>query len=463
MLLRMTTLFFLVCSSLFSQNTTTFSFSVSVLDAELGTSIPGASVLDLSTDELIDCGADGFGTFSLPYSPDAVTSLQIAAPGYPDGFRQVRLPSLTSPSQCYPELPWTLCLYLSSTKLYLSPPVGPAGGSRVVMHPTGQLLLEDGGGTRAPDEYLQRIKIVVPPGTLSQQFRVGLTPIATKAAITAFDETIAVHPTQHLAQFRLGLYNLDGTLAASPTFDPPIRIEIGSATYAPWTAMDSSMQLKVKHFDESQFAWDDSGVFDSGYDPETKSTFAELTHFSVFSALNLEPADSLCKWKVFIRPHDCNDPWGIAVEQGAVVNGTGPNSTGEHDMDIDSEHEIDNSGGTTFDAESESALGSFGLKVSVNSRDGSKATISHAVKAKGIKLPEGSDPAYQVEETYTDENGDEQTRMVPGTGNVYLRQLVNHVDFRRYCNGTLHGEPNYIHIVGGFCTDTSGLVPHPGD
>ncbi len=262
---------------------------IAVVDSEQGTPIAGASVLDLGSSRIVETDDEGLATFPDVYPGGARVVLQIVAPSYPQTFREVVLPTPQAGATCSEPSSFIVTLALSADKLYLSPPIGPAGGERTLMHPTGQWLYDDESFTGTPDEYLQRYEIIVPQGALPSQYRIGFTPVLERAFVNAFFDTIAGQEVRPIAQFRITLYDVDGNPVPSPTFDPPIRIEVAAATVEPWTRIEPGMTLGFRHFDPDAMTWDQSGIVNSGIVPGTASAFVEVSHFSEYGLFELEP------------------------------------------------------------------------------------------------------------------------------------------------------------------------------
>lgn len=456
-----------VAPSAVAQQTASIEFSIVTIDAELGTKIVNATIIDLTTNELITTNSGGAATFSQGYLPDIDTTLQISAPGFPETFRLVSLPSIPVGYDCSLSIPYVMTIQLSTEKLYLSPPVGVQGGERVVMHATGQMVYDDDTMTGTPTEYLQRIKITVPAGALTGQFRIGLTPVKTVALNNAYSDTIASGAvTRHLAQFRLGLYDLNGNQVPSPVFASPIRIEISPATFAFWTTMTEAMSVQFRHFDPASYTWDQSGISDSGWDTASKSYYVDVDHFSVYSAVDVEPnSEENCPWNLRVWPHECGFPLGLSVADAFIADGEGPATSAKHNESYTSTDVVTTGDGSEFGATFEAKLAGYGITLGQNAENSTTTTTTKTSSYAGEQIPTGNSPDYQIEVECMDENGVSSTELVPGTGTVYLRQLINHFELQRICvaHGNLHGQKVIAHLASGLCTDRSNLhrVPNP--
>jgi len=425
---------------------------VSVRDAEQGNSLPGASVLDLITDELVVTDSNGLASFSQAYAAGTTTTLQILAPGYPDGFKEVFIPGPLPPSGCAGPLGFSITIDLSSDKTYLSPPIGPAGGERVMFHPTGQLLYDDETFTGQPTEYLQRYKVTVPPGALSGQFRLGLTPFLASSFNNAFFDSISSNDIRPIAQFRLGLFDLNGDPVASPNFDPPIRIEVSSATVEPWTEIKSGMNIGFRHFDPALMTWNTSGVYDSGILASKKSAYVELSHFSVFAAFDLEPQQSDCYWTLIdVYPRACASPNGTVRDSHPVNCGVASGGTGPVVQDEEAYWEIDETLDAELQAGMSNKLAGMGFSSKVGAKTGKKVGYSKRVQSKKT-IPTGADPAY----IHREEQPDGTVVETPMTGTVRIRDQMTTMLWHKICNQQVVANKTFD-FVTGLCLDVSEL------
>ncbi|RMH05123.1 MAG: hypothetical protein D6702_01235, partial [Planctomycetota bacterium] len=234
----------------------TFKLQVSVADPYAPAWIQEASITDLTSGEQITTNSNGIATFSRSFLPDEETTLVIQKVGYPDSYRLVALPSGSLTGACFSESTFNITACFSPERLYLLAPVGPAGGERTIWHPTGQMKYAFDGDP-SPIEYLQRVRVEVPPGALETDYRIGITPILAEAFNNSFMGSVAPS-TFPLAQFRIDLFDLQGNKVPEHTFHPAIRVEIASAFVGmPITVNESPV---FRCFDEGALQWTSSGI-----------------------------------------------------------------------------------------------------------------------------------------------------------------------------------------------------------
>ncbi len=457
--------------SVLAQETSCVTLQIAVVDGEQETTIAGVTVLDMGSNEIVQTDQTGNATFQQKYAPGTEHLFQLYAPGYPDTYRTITLPGLEPGGSCSGGAITTFTFSISSDRLYLSPPIGPRGGEKMIWHPSGEMLFADESYTDIPEEYLQRIKIVVPPGVFSHQYRIGLTPFRDSAFNNAFMETFTTNPVMQLAQFRINLYDLDGNLVPSPTFAAPIRIEIAPATLTPWTNVEAGIGLSFLHFDETNLSWDQSGIVDSGLLLDKGSAFVEIEHFSVYSMCALEPPAPECWWDLvasYDRP--CASPNGAVLDTNPVVCGVGGQGHQPICVSQGDTMSLDTSNGAELSADMANKVRAAGFHVSIAATNSKRVSFEKTV-AVCRSMPNGSDPiTYGVDvpvfdsdgNPVVDANGDPIMERKPGSGTAKMRELMTTWIWEMYCSNTQGVQDTKLHTrPTGLCIDTSGLVPCP--
>lgn len=428
------------------QQISQYQVQVSVGDSDQTSWISGAVVTDIASGAIVTTDSAGRAILDGTYPSNGRVTISVAATGYPMQYKEIWVPGYNpAASADFPPV-WAISVGLTADKIYMSPPVGTAGGAKTFLSPTGQTIDIDG----VVNEYLQRVRVVVPAGSLDQDYRIGLSLIPNHAMNNAFLESIP-SPVDLSAQFSIGLYDLQGNLVPSPTFDPPIRIELASASCN--ETFDPNDVVRFWRFDTISEVWTKDGIYSEGLFLAENSGFVEVSHFSTYTMVVQEPAPPTCGW-VLTTATVC-DTTSVISEVTVNCGYVGASTTGgtEQKTYFDLSSYSDNE----IRGELKAELFGSGYSVSGTTKSGETNTTKYEkTMNSSLKIDAGKNGAYFK---HTGVNSEGNPTGQGRSGTVKLRYLKTIFTWKLSCN---HFNTTITaSLVTGTCEDTSGLSDDP--
>lgn len=268
------------------------SLNVTIKDSKSPNYINSATVEELAGGQTLVTDIEGSGEFPNEVSGDIVTIFKVSAQGFPNHYFQRIWPDLgpdygNETNQVFG---------LTQANEYMTPILGPSGGSKTINLPTG-ILVYSGPSDPNPVEYAQSFSATLPAGALSGNYRAGLSfiPGAGQSENNVNLQQLG-EETQVAAQFAMEWLDTSGNPIISPVMAQPLRIEMGASTYILDQEFPGSWNVSLYKFDESNLTWIAMPTGASGMD-STGKLWADIRDSGYYSFMAWDSAlviSSLC-------------------------------------------------------------------------------------------------------------------------------------------------------------------------